>query len=158
LTDAEKNRLRVLMDQKAVLDTQLATAQAITTTVNRTGKGVDSQSDDSLEGLRRRLEADTQRLERERFGVRGGVGKIGGAGASAEEVLLDSELFNLNKELAERQKVRDFAGRFGEQRARQEFGDTLTDKALRDFTDQQARGTTALEDIQIRIKKLFPNP
>lgn len=156
LTEAEKNRLRVLMDQKTVLDQQLATAQAISTTVDRRGKGVDQQSDDSLEGVRNRLRTDVQRLERERFGERGGVGRIGGAGMSPEETLLRSELFNLEKEMRERQEVRDFAGRFGETKARQKFGDTLTDKALRDFNDQQGRATTALEDIQQRLEKLFP--
>jgi hypothetical protein len=158
LTEAEKNRLRVLMDQAAVLGGQLETAKAITATVNRTGKGYDAQSDDSLEGVRRRLEADTQRLERERFGQRGGVGKIGGAGPSSEEYLLNSELFNLNKELKERQTVRDWASRFGEAGARQKFGDTLTDKALRDWSDDQKGARIALEDIQQRLEDsgIFP--
>jgi hypothetical protein len=158
LTDAEKNRLRVLMDQAAVLGGQLETAKAITATVNRTGKGYDAQSDDNIEGVRNRLRADIQQLERDSFGQRGGVGKIGGAGKSPEQYLLESELFNIEKEIAERREVRDYNSRFGEAKTRQKFGDTLTDNALRDWTDQTAKGTAALEDIQQRLKKLFPDP
>jgi hypothetical protein len=156
LTEAEKNRLRVLMDQAAVLTGQLETAKAITTTVNRTGKGYDSQSDDNLLGVQQRLQADTQRLQRDRFGQIGGVGTVGGLGPSSEEYMLQNELYNLEKEMGERKEVRDYANRFGESKTRQKFGDTLTDKAMRDFTDQQARSTTALEDMQQRLAKLFP--
>jgi hypothetical protein len=155
LTPAERDRLSVLMGQQAALQTQLETAKAITATVGRTGKGVDSQSDDSLEGVRNKLRADVQRLERDRFGQIGGVGQIGGLGKSSEQYLLESELFNLEKEMNQRKEVRDFAGRFGEQKARAEFGDTRTDKALRDWSDQQTATTVGVQNIENILTRVF---
>jgi hypothetical protein len=131
----------------------LATAKAISTTVTRTGKGYDQQSDDSLEGVRNRLKSDIQRIQREDFGVAGGVG---GKGKPAELYLLENELFNLEKEIKERDQVRDYANRYGEQRTRQQFGDTLTDKALRDWADNSASIKISIQDIQERLANLLP--
>jgi hypothetical protein len=150
---AERDRLAILQAQEGVLEQQLATAKAITLTVSRTGKSYEQQSDDSLEGVRNRLRQQIDQLKREDFGRPGGVG---GKGKPAELYLLESELSNLDKEFSQRQEVRDYASRFGEQKARQQFGDTLTEKSLRDWTDLSSRSTTALEDIQQRLQLLFP--
>lgn len=155
LTPAEKERLAVLLDQKVVLDEQLATAQAITTTVSRTGKGYDQQSDDSIEGVRNRLKQQIDQIKRDDFGRGGGVG---GKGKPAELYLLENELFNLEKEINSRNEVRNYASQFGESKTRQKFGDTATDKAFRDFNDNGAATRVAVEDLATRMKKLFPDP
>jgi hypothetical protein len=150
---AEQERLAVLQAQQGAMETQLQTARAITTEVRRTGKGYDQQSDIALGGVEDRLKSQIQALERGEFGKYYGPG---GKPKPAEQYILENELFNLQKETAERQKVRDFAGRYGEQKTRAEFGDTLTDKALRDYNDLQQRGVTAQEDIAARLAALFP--
>jgi hypothetical protein len=152
LTTAEIERLNVMNQQRNALQDQINLALRYTE-VTRTGKGYDQQSDDSLEGVRQRLRSQLDNIKAMDFSRPGGVG---GKGKLPEQYLLESELFNLNKEIKERDDVRDYASRFGEQKTRQRFGDTLTDKALRDWTDQQTATTTAVQDIQQRLALLFP--
>lgn len=152
LTTAEIERLNVLHQQSAELENQIRLAQQFSA-VTRTGKGYDQQSDDNLEGVRNRLDSQIQKLKRDSFGQSWGVG---GTGKTPELYLLENELFNLNKERDERKEVSDYAERFGESKTRQKFGDTLTDKVLRDFNNDASESKLALQDIQARIAKIFP--
>jgi hypothetical protein len=123
--------------------------------VSRRGQGYEAQSDESLEGVRARLRQQIQQINESQFGRAGGVG---GKAKPAELYILEAELFSIEKEIAARRQVTDFARRFGEGRARQEFGDTLTDRALRDLTDSGVRTANALQEIVQRMEAsgLFP--
>ncbi len=156
LTEAEKGRLAVLMGITVEGKKQLEDSKEMVKiwgAITRTGKGYDQQSDTSLGGVIARLESQIHQMEISNFGVAGGVG---GKGKPAEQYLLESELFNAKKELAERQKVQNYADQFGEDKTRARYGDSLTDKALRDWTDQQTATTLAVQDIQQRLAVLFP--
>ncbi len=133
LTSADVERLNVLNQQGALVDAQLKTLVKISS-VTRTGKSYDQQSDDSLTGVRSRLKSQIEQMERDEFGKYYGPG---GKPKPSGQYILEGELINLQKEMDQRQEVRDFASRFGEQKARQQFGDSLTEKALSTMVQQQ---------------------
>lgn len=119
------------------------------------GTPYEGQSTAALEGVRDRVRAQLTQAQQGRFGKIGGVGQIGGLGPSVEEYGLQSQLVALEKELAQRRNVGSFANQFGEDAARQQFGDTLTDRALRDLQDTSQRTSIAIQDIQQRLALVF---
>lgn len=149
---AEQERLAVLQAQQDVMAGQLQTAKAITVEVSRTGKGYDAQSDVALGGVEDRLKEQIEKLKRDAFGKSWGVG---GTGKTPEQYLLENELFNLQKETNQRKEVQDFASRFGEDKARAKFGDTLTDRALRDWSDEQTATKVGVQNIEELLRTAF---
>lgn len=119
------------------------------------GTPYEGQSTTALEGVESRIKAQLTQAQQSRFGQIGGVGQIGGLGKSPLEYGLESQLAAVQKELAQRRAVGDVASRFGEDAARQQFGDTLTDRALRDLQDSSTRTSVAIQDIQQRLALVF---
>jgi hypothetical protein len=156
LTESEKERLRVLMQQSDQLANQLgqmgnltAEAKAFVQTISSHGPGYDSQSEDALGGTRARLRSQLD-AER-RTNAMSPRSKVVGF-----DNAISQELAAVEAELETRHKVQDWASKFGESATRQKFGDALTDKALRDLTDTTNRTTMAVESIEQRLALLFP--
>jgi hypothetical protein len=61
----------------------------------------------------------------------------------------------VQRELNARQQAGSFAQRFGEEAARGKFGDSITDRALRDLQDVNTQSLTVLRDMQERLANYF---
>jgi hypothetical protein len=71
---------------------------------------------------------------------------------------LQSELFAINKELSERNAVLKYEQKFGEDATRFKFGDSATDRALRDMQDAATRTSNSVAELNQRLANsgLFP--
>jgi len=149
LTDAEKQRLAVLNDQQDAINRQLSTlkeVQATMVTISRRGQNYENQSTTSLEGVRDRLKSQLDQVKQKNALV-GAYGY-----RDPMEYALQSEYNQVVSELQSRKIVSDYAARFGEDAARREYGDTSTDKALRDLTDSSTKGAMTLDEIKNLLK------
>jgi hypothetical protein len=127
-------------------------ARVLASSVTRVGKGITEQTDASLRGARANL-ANQLNESRDRDSRIIDPFTIGGyksAGTSA----LASELAAIDRELAERNAVRSVRDRLGEDAARARFGDTVTDKALRDMATDSSRTAVAIESLNSNIRNL----
>lgn len=154
----DRERVDTLREQTGEIERQqtaIAELARRVQTLDRRGTEIEGQSTTALEGLRERLRSQLTQAQQERFGQLGGVGQIGGAAKSPFEYGIEQELRNVEREIAQRKSIGSFANRFGEDAARSQFGDTLTDRALRDLQDSSTRTAIAIQDIQQRLAKVF---
>lgn len=121
--------------------------------ITRVGKGYADQTDANLKGTAGRL--------RSRLSDVGASGMMIGAADMrfnyAEwltATVIRSELGAIERELAERTRVRTLVTRAGEEAARAEFGDTATDRALRDMKDSSSRTALAVEKLDRKLRNL----
>jgi hypothetical protein len=126
--------------------------EGVMVAINRTGAGYQDQSTASLEGVKSRLQSQIAQIERNSFGRAAGVG---GNGKPAELYLLQSELYNLTKELQLRRDAAAYAARFGEDAARGQFGDSITNRALQNLATDSTRTASAVENISKRLETVF---
>lgn len=154
LNPAEKERLAVLVGQSDEIQKQLAGMAGLNKEVAnfislaRSGREADDQSTIALEGALKRAKSQLQVLDRD-------TSYQTAFAASAKNPLfytLQMEVQRMENELDARKRVTGYASTYGEDAARYKFGDTLTDKALRDMQDDAARTRTALESIERRMK------
>jgi hypothetical protein len=146
LVDAGKKVAKDIKDAAAVLSGA----------INRTGRGVEEQSTDALKGLAGRLKSSVVDAE---LAARGRADAIANpSGRSLDNYFYEAELRRVENELAQRQSVAAYAARYGESAARGVFGDTLTDRALRDLTDTSVRTSTAVENINRNLSEIFQKP
>jgi hypothetical protein len=131
-------------------------AIALSSSVSRVGRSIHEQSTDALRGLARRL--SQQQFESEMSDRRVidpfTIGPYKSAGTS----VLNGELAAVQAELDQRRAIQAYATRHGEAAARGAFGDTLTDRALRDLTDTGVRTSTAIENINRNVSELLGKP
>ncbi len=120
-------------------------AKILRSSVERVGRGIEEQSNEALAGLISRLSSQKLSSEiRDRNVIDPfTIGSYRSAGTSA----ISGELAAAQAELNQRNQIQAFAARNGESAARRTFGDTLTDRALRDITDTSFRTSTAVEKI-----------
>lgn len=147
ITPAERERLAVLLDQSAVIEEQISKlkeVRAAIVTIQRRGSSYEDQSTTSLEGvqarLKKQLDDARQRNAATTF-----------ANKDPMTYALESEFANVTKELQQRAQVGNYAARFGEDAARRQFGDTLTDRALRDMSDATTKSQVLLQNIENRL-------
>lgn len=154
LTAAERARLAVLTGQTGQLKTQVSAMDELNTKVKeftsllgRSGQDYESQSTSSLSGALARARAELQRL--------GNDTSYSSAFAPGQKnpffYTLQTEVAAMERELSLRRAVGGYADRYGEDAARFKFGDTVTDRALREMQDASTRSATAIEDIRDRL-------
>lgn len=147
ITPAERERLGVLLDQSAVIQEQiekLKEVRAAIVTIQRRGSSYEDQTTLSLEGVQARLKKQLDDARQRNAGTTF-------ANKDPMTYALESEYANVSKELQMRSQVGNYAARFGEDAARRQFGDTLTDRALRDMTDATTRSQQLLQQIENRL-------
>lgn len=116
--------------------------------IRRTGKAYEAQSLAALEGVRDRLRSQAQQMQND-------TSFQSVFSPNAKNPLLygiQSELAAVEKELSQRKAVTDTVSRFGEDAARRQYGDTLTDAGMRDLQDSAKRTSVAVENIANAIK------
>lgn len=147
LTDAEKQRLSVLIEQTEELDKQLDKAAKVNQmiiSISRKGTSYENQSTTALEGVRDRVKAQLDAVKQEN------------ASKPTSQrnpfiYSLQSEFDQITRELDARKNIGDYANRFGEDAARRQYGDSLTDRALRDIQDSGTRTANAITEINNRL-------
>lgn len=120
--------------------------------IGRKGAAYEQQSDAALEGVAARIKKQLSDYEIASFGTPGGVG---GKATPIEIYGLRNELAQVERELALRRSVEDYASRFGEDAARRQFGDSATTRALADLTKDSTRTAGAVESTNERLRKLL---
>lgn len=134
---AEEDVSKEMRTQTRILEDQI---------IKRRGTEAEGQSKAALEGVRDRLQSELDR-------VRAANAIAPRSQQNAMQFALESELRQVLNELSSRQSIGNFANRFGEDAARRQFGDTLTDRALREMQDATTRTAVTIERIEQRMQK-----
>lgn len=121
--------------------------------VSRVGKNYADQSDASLMGVRANLTGQLNTVGQSGLLIKD-VNQSTNYGDYAAASVLKGELAAVEAELAQRDQVRRVVNLYGENAARQQFGDTVTDKALRDMQASSTRTATAVESLNANLKNL----
>lgn len=130
---------------------ELAKQQGFFMALQRKGSGYESQSTAALEGVLANVRAQLDRVKQENA-------VAGRSERNPMEFALQNEFDNITRELSMRRNVGGYAERFGEDAARRQYGDTLTERALRDMQDASTRTAQTLSNIEQRLANsgLFP--
>lgn len=121
-----------------------AALQAVFQSIERTGSSYQDQSSVALEGVRDRLRSQRDTLQNDNS-------YSSAFAPGAKNPMLNfvaTELLAVERELAQRREVQGYAARFGEEATRYRFGDTVTDRGLRDLQTTAERTNVALESIR----------
>ena len=119
--------------------------------LTRLGESYDQQSTVALTGVRDRLKRDLLDERVHAMSQPGYVGQGPNGGYDPAASFLRSEIANIEKELNLRSQVQQVAARYGETAARYQFGDTVTQRALSNLSDQQNRAAIAVEQLNQRL-------
>jgi hypothetical protein len=114
--------------------------------IQRGGKDYESQSTASLQGALGGAKKQLQEIQEGEF-QSGNHNPFG--------TMLQFEIGRIQSELASRSTVFGYASKYGEDAARRQYGDTITDRALRDMQSDSQRTRTAAEDIKDTLNRLF---
>lgn len=153
----EKEIAAELEAQNAISAKALELVQA-RVSVEETSRGspLASQSTTAIEGVRDRLksklaESEWHQAANPSFGV-------GGAWVDPSIAQYKNDIAKIEKELAMRREVQQYAMRFGENAAVRQYGDELSRRALQDLNSTSTRTANALDDISRRLAAsgLFP--
>lgn len=152
----EKEIAAELEAQNAISKKALELVQA-RVSVEETSRGntIQSQSTAALEGVRDRITGKLYEAQAANFGQFGGVG---GGGTDPAIAQFKNDIAKIEKELAQRKEVQQYAQRFGEVAAVRQYGDELSRRALQDLNSTSTRTANALDDISRRLAAsgLFP--
>lgn len=147
LTATERERLAVLTGQSAELQAQLAklaemnkAAKDFVQTISRSGQDYEDQTTISLEGARSRVKAQLDRVLRENA-------MTPGSRKNPMQYALESELAQIDRDLNARRNINKYNNQFGEDATRFKYGDTLTDKALRDIQSEATKQRVTMEQF-----------
>ncbi len=116
------------------------------------GTAYEGQSTVALEGVRDRLRQQINDYERNDFGSPGGVG---GKATPVEIYALRNQLEIVTRELTSRANIGTVVNRFGEDEARRQYGDTLTERAVRDLRQDTTQTAIAVTKLQQQLQDFF---
>lgn len=165
LTDGDRARLVVLAGQNSVLKEQIAVVQDLTkqfenfrVSLTRTGTDYQSQTTDSLRGVRDRLNSQLNQVSPNSGMLIKNADINSDFGAWTTANTIRSELAQIDKELNLRATITQYANQYGEKAATYKFGDTDTQRALRDLQSSQTNMANSLDSIsnQLAASGLFP--
>lgn len=117
--------------------------------LSRTGREAEDQSTIALEGAYRRAKAQLEELERDTSYQT----TFAPNGKNPLYYTLMQEVSRMENELRARRDVSSYAARFGEDATRYKFGDTLTDKALRELQSIGERQQKDIERLTIAVTR-----
>lgn len=164
LLPAEKERLATLAGQTTELKKQSQEANSyidawtnFQVKVQRTGTAYSGQSTTALTGVRDRLNAQLSGISGSGRTYRD-ADQIQDYGGWLTGTAYKTELYAVEKELAQRREISQYASRYGEQAAVRQYGDDLAQRALKDLNDTSVKTANALTDINQMLKNsgLFP--
>ena len=152
---AEGQVTEALLEQLAVVERILAKKKdELTITLKIRGVSYEQQTEASLRGALDRAKSELQRLgEDQSFRT-----AFAPNAKDPRFYTLQQEVARMENELKMRQQVSTYAARFGEDAARYQYGDTATDRALRDMKDEAVQTRVTLQNIstQLAASGLFP--
>lgn len=153
LIPAEKERLSVLTGQVKAMEEQKKKVYELNKDwdnyqikVQRTGTGYSGQSTAALTGVRDRLNAQLSGISQSGRTYRD-ADQMQDYGGWLTGSTYKTELAAVEKELAKRREVSQYAARFGEQATIKQYGDDLAQRALRDLSDTSVKTANALTSI-----------
>lgn len=146
-----------LVDAGVKVAEEIKEAARMMSSVSYTGRNYADQSDASLEGVAARLRAQLSSSYGPSKPQLADANFQSDYGAWMMAQMLKDQLAKVEGELEGRRNIRGVIARSGEDAAREKYGDTSTDKALRDMADTSTRSTNALENIErgLRTSKLI---
>lgn len=116
--------------------------------IKRSGANYEDQSTAGLEGVRDRLKSQLDKVRIENA-------MAPPSQRNPFEVSLQSEFDQVTRELNARQNVGDYATRFGEDATRRQYGDTLTERAVRDLRQDTTQTAIAVTKLQQQLQDFF---
>lgn len=123
--------------------------------LTRVGTPVESQTDASLNGVAQKLRGQLSNTGSDGLTQIKDAKITGNYGDWYSANSTRGELAAVERELADRAKVRNFTQRFGEDAARSQFGDTVTNKALADMAKETTRQANDTASINRKLGKLL---
>jgi hypothetical protein len=114
--------------------------------LTRVGKGYEDQSTASLQGVAANLQRQLSQTDSTGRQIKDATIN-GNYGSYLTAQTIRQELDRINAELTLRSRVQGVVQAFGENAARSQFGDTVTDRALRDMQTSSTRTAIATEAI-----------
>lgn len=115
-------------------------------TIQRKGQDYESQSTVALEGVRSRVKSQLDAVRQQNAMVP--VNQRNPA-----QYALESELAQIDRDLAARRNIGSFATKFGEDAARFKYGDTATDRALRAQQEETTKIRVTMEQVLQTIRQ-----
>lgn len=162
LIPAERARLEILTGQTNELKKQSNEANSyidqwknFQVSVQRTGTGYSGQSTTALMGVRDRLNASLSEVGAGGRTYRD-ADQMTDYGGYLTGITYKTELAAVEKELAQRREISQYASRFGEDATVRKYGDTLAEKALADVRDTSTRTANAVETLSNQLSSVFP--
>lgn len=135
---SESEILKKLEAQTAEIQRQI--------TIKRTGQDYEDQTTTALEGVRSRVKSQLDQVRQQNAMVP--VNQRNPA-----QYALESELAQIDRELAARRNIANFVSKTSEADARFKYGDSLTDRALRSLQDEQTKTRVTMEQFLEAFKK-----
>lgn len=119
--------------------------------ISRKGLDYESQTTEALQGVRDRLNSQVQQMEND-------TSHQSTWSPNAKNPLyygLTAELEAVNRELKTRAEIGRYAAQNGEDAARYRYGDTLTNRAIQNMSEDSTRTAVAVEGINQRLARIF---